>query len=216
LKPEAKAHSYLMLAQTLHMVHPHPTEKNWHAFGFCTCNGEQEEGRLGALYLALLVGDELFEDVHCNINFPMPRQRKGQTATFTEFWQAFEAGKLIQLMNSKGLRHQRMDFAFLEKFLSASPTGPWPSVWSLKQFVAIANPVEFAPVPSVEVDYGFMNCRTPEETFTLMEIYKRLLGKANPLALHETCLSNKLFEFAEMFDMLDEKYERLMRNFYSP
>jgi hypothetical protein len=148
LKPKAKTHSYLMLAQTLHMAHPHPTEQNWHAFGFCTCNGEQEEGRLGGLYQALLVGDKLFDDVYGNLKFPTPgRRRRGQTATFAEFWQAFEAGKLIQLMDSKGLKDQRMGFPFLEKFLSLSPAGPWPSVWDLKQFVAIANPAEWAPIP---------------------------------------------------------------------
>lgn len=214
LKPEAKARSYLMLAATLHMAHPHPMEQNWHAFGFCTCNGEREQGTLGGLYQALLTGDELFEDVWSNLKFPMPGRRKGQTATFPEFWQAFEAGKLIQLMDSKGLKDQRIKFPFLEEFLSVPPAGPWPSVWDLKQFVAIADPAEFLPSPAVQVDYGFMNCRTFEETCTLMEIYKRILGKANPLALHEACLAGKLFEFAGKFDKMDETHRRLMKNFY--
>ena len=214
LKSEAKAQSFLMLAETLHMAHPEPTEQNWHAFGFCTCNGERQESGLGAIYQALLVGDGLFEDVHKHLTFQMLGRRKDQIATFTEFWQAFEAGKLIQLMDSKGLKEQSMGFPFLEKFLSVPPTGAFPSVWDLKQFVAIAKPAEFDPIPAVNVDYGFMNCRSFEETCTLMEIYKRLLSKANPLELHEACLAGRLFEFAEKFDKMDEKYRRLMKNFY--
>ena len=117
-------------------------------------------------------------------------------------------------MDSKGLKDQRMDFPFLEEFLSLPSGGPWPSVWSLKQFVVIADPAGFPPSPAVQVDYGFMNCRTFEENCTLMEIYKRLLGKVNPLALHEACLAGQLFEFAEIYDEMDETHRRLMKNFY--
>ena len=213
LKPKAKADCYLLLAETLHMASPNPREQNWHAFGFCTCKGEGEGNSLGGLYQILLLGDKLFEDVRSNSRFRMPERLKGRTATFSEFWQAFEAGKLIQLMDSKGHGDRRMDFPFLEEFLSIPPTGPWPSVWDLKQFVAVADPAKFPPIPPIQVGYGFMNCCTFEETCTLMEVYKRLLRKASPLALHEACLAGKLFEFAEKFDKMDEKHRRLMKNF---
>ena len=117
-------------------------------------------------------------------------------------------------MDSKGLKDHRLQFPCLEDFLSVPPIGPWPSVWSLKQFLAIADPADFPPSPAGRVDYGFMNCRTFEETCILMEIYKRLLDKANPLALHEACLAGKLFEFAGEFDKMSETHRRLMKNLY--
>jgi len=56
--------------------------------------------------------------------------------------------------------------------------------------------------------------RLCEETCILMELYKRLLMKANPLELHKACLAGKLFEFAGKFDKMDEDHRRLMKNFY--
>ena len=212
LEPEAKAHCYNMLAATLHMAHPHPVEYNWYTFGFCTCRGELEENWLGGLYQRLLLGDKLFEDVMAMANWHP--SRKSQTATFTEFWHSYQSGTLIQLIDSKGLKESRLGFPFLEEFLSVPPSGPHPSVWDLKQFIAINNPAEYPPIPALQVDYGFMNCQTFEETCVLMEIYKRLLQKANPLELHKACLAGKLFVFAQKFHAMEEGHKKLMKNFY--
>jgi hypothetical protein len=212
LKPEAKAHCYHMLAGVLHMAHPHPIEYNWYTFGFCTCHGERSENSLGGLYQQLLVGEKLFEDVNHMANWHPPH--KAQTATFTEFWQSYQSGTLIQLMDSKGLKQSRSCFPFLEEFLSVPPSGPQPSVWDLKQFIAINDPAEYPPIPALKVDYGFMNCRDFEETCILMEIYKRLLQDADPLELHRACLAGKLFVFAQKFHAMDEGHKRLMENFY--
>jgi hypothetical protein len=113
-------------------------------------------------------------------------RRRGviQPATFTQFWKAYEAGTLIQLMDSKGLKELRSRLLFLEGFLSVPPAGPRPSVWNLKQFLEISDPMDHPPIPSVNVDYGFINCCTFEETCTLMEIYGKVLKTANPLELH--------------------------------
>jgi len=46
-----------------------------------------------------------------------------------------------------------------------------------------------------------------------MEIYKRLLAKANPLDLYKACLAGQLFEFADKFDKMDEVHRGLMKNF---
>jgi hypothetical protein len=212
LQPAAKRHAYLLLAEALHAAGPNPTEVNWNNFGFCTCHDEREERSLGGLYQQLLLGDKLFSDLPGREKFF--RTRKMETATFEEFWHAYESGTLIQLMDSKGLKWQRTQFPFLEKFLSVPPSGPQPSVWSLKQFLAINDPIDFPPIPAVKVDYGFMNCENFEETCVLMEIYKRLLVKANPLELHDACLAGKLFEYAGRFDKMDENHRGLMMNFY--
>jgi hypothetical protein len=138
-----------------------------------------------------------------------------ETAIFKEFWQAHESGTLIQLMDSKGLKADRKQFPFLEKFLSVPPSGPQPSVWHLKQFLTTEQPVEYPPLAVVNVDYGFMNCEGFKEMCILMGIYKRLLVKASPLELHEACVVGNLFEFTGRIDTMEENHWMLMRNFYS-
>lgn len=220
LKPDAKAHCYHMLAGILHMAHPHPIEENWFRFGFCTCRGEREEQRLGGLYQELLVGDKLFEDVMTDLHYQTPlagRHHKFQPATFTEFWQAYQSGTLIQLMDSTLRKDSRSDLPFLEAFLSIPPAGPHPSVWRLKQFIAINDPAEHPPLPALQWDYGFGNCQTFEEICILIEIYKRLLQQnaaVDPLELHKACLAGKLFAFAQKYHKMDENHRRLMKNSY--
>ncbi|THV46494.1 hypothetical protein BGAL_0381g00010 [Botrytis galanthina] len=213
LEPEAKIQCYEILATVLHAAHSNPVQKNWYSFGFCTCTDEREESTLGLLYRRLLLGNKLLDDLRGSNQHvfygPAP-----QTATFTEFWHAYESGKLIELIDSKGLQKMRLEFKFLQWFLSLSPSRPQASVWSLKQFVAIDNPAEVPPNETLQVDYGFMNCQTFEETCILLEIYKRLLREADPLELHEACLAGKLFEFAEAYYHIDESHRRLMKNLY--
>jgi hypothetical protein len=214
LRPKAKAQCYLFLATVLHMAHPHPIEPNWFHFGFCTCRDERDERGLGGLYQNLLIGDKLFEDTRRASSFPAHLKSQTATATFTEFWRAYESGRLIQLMDSKGLKNERPRVPFLETFLSVPPSGPHPRVWSLKQFLEIDNPVDRPAIPGIQVDYSFRNCRDFEETCILSEVYKRLLSKADPLELHEACLAGRSFEFAERFHRMDVKHRRLMRNPY--
>ena len=94
------------------------------------------------------------------------------------------------------------------------PAGPHPSVWDLKQFLEINEPVDHPPVPSVNVDYGFINCHTFEETCTLMEIYREVLKTADPLELHQACLVGDLFQFASGYVPMEEQWRFLMTNFY--
>ncbi|KAE8393509.1 hypothetical protein BDV23DRAFT_37130 [Aspergillus alliaceus] len=58
-----------------------------------------------------------------------------------------------------------------------------------------------------------MNCETQEETCSLMGIYKGLLLKPSPLDLHEACITDKIFEFAEGYHEMDASHRRLMGNF---
>ncbi|KAB8214014.1 hypothetical protein BDV33DRAFT_183543 [Aspergillus novoparasiticus] len=203
-----------MLALCLHSANPNPTQANWFNFGYCTCDEEYHEGPLGGLYHKLLLGNNFFDGIPAHIARCIPWMKNIQTATFTEFWKAYESGTMIQLMDSKGFKHDRLQLPYLEEFFTSPPCGPHLSVWSLKQFLAINNPAEFPPDPTISVDYGFMNCKTFMETCTLMELYKRLLRKASPLDLHEACVAGKLFEFAECFHKMDQAHRRLMRNFY--
>lgn len=212
-KPAAKRQAYVLLAECLHSAHPGPTEENWANFGFCTCRNRYEENNLGGLYAKLLLGDKVYEDIRkYTLNFLV--NKKLRAASFKEFWLAYERGSLIQLMDSCGLQRDRQELPWLEAYLSVPPLGPQTSVWSLRQFVEIDDPSTYPPIPAVGVDYGFMNCKTFEETCILMQIYKRLPSKANPLDLHQACLRGHLFEFAGLFHKMDESHRGLMKNFY--
>ena len=156
LKPEAKRSCYNLLAGILLRFTPNPIEMNWYSFGFVTCRGQREESMLVALYQLLLTESDggFFYESH--------DRRRGviQPATFTEFWKAYEAGTLVQLMDSKGLKEQRSWLPFLEGFLSVPLAGPRPPVWDLKQFLEISDPMDHPPFPSVNLDYRFINCHT--------------------------------------------------------
>jgi hypothetical protein len=45
-----------------------------------------------------------------------PRRLRAKSATFKEFWLAYQSGTLIQLIDSKGLKDERSRFPFLEAF----------------------------------------------------------------------------------------------------
>ena len=120
LQPEAKGTSYNLLAEILLRISPNPIERNWHSFGFVTCRGQGEESMLVDLYQLLLIESDgsFFYEFH--------NRRRGaiQPATFTQFWKAYEAGTLIQLMDSKGLKQLRHRLPFLEGFCPYHPQAP--------------------------------------------------------------------------------------------
>jgi hypothetical protein len=118
LELETKAHCYILLAAALHAASPNPIEQNWLSFGICNCRGERE-GQIGGFYQRLLIGDKLYEDIKVNgipIMQKPPRRLRAKSATFKEFWLAYQSGTLIQLIDSKGLKDERSRFPFLEAF----------------------------------------------------------------------------------------------------
>lgn len=210
LMPEAKRNSYILLAQMLSQSTPNPMEINWYSFGFVTCREQQEEGTLLSLYQLLLTES----DGSSFYTFHNSRRDITEPVTFTQFWKAYEAGELIQLMDSRGLKDLRSNIPFLERFLSVPPAGPRPTVWDLKQFLEINDPMAHPPIPSIKNDYGFVNCRTLEDTCILMEVYRKVLETANPLALHQACLAGNLFQFAKTYVQMEEQWRSLLRNSY--
>lgn len=210
LEPKAKALSFHLLAEVLFRMTPNPAESIWHSFGVASCRGEGEESELLAIYQLLLVksdGSYFYE--HHN-----RRRSVVQPVNFEVFWKAYEAGALIQLMDSQGLKELRSRLPFLENFLSARPPGAHPSVWDLKQFLEIGEPIDYPCIPAVSVDYGFVNCRNFEETCILMEIYGRVMKVANALELHQACVAGDLFDFACAYVQMEDQWRSLMRNPY--
>ncbi|CAG8433688.1 10409_t:CDS:2 [Diversispora eburnea] len=70
---------------------------------------------------------------------------------------------------------------------------PIKSVYYLKQYVLS----EFLSLElSVNVDYGFMNCRT-DEIKKLRNMYKKLFEtlQFDPQDLHEACMAGKIFNY---------------------
>jgi hypothetical protein len=210
IKPEAMGFSYNLLAGMLLRAVPNLIELNWYSFGFGTCRRQWEESQLLDLYQLLLTESD------GSLFYVFDNSRRGvhQPVTFTQFWKAYEAGTLIQLMDSKGLKEQRSGLPFLEGFLSVPPAGPRPSVWDLKQFLEIGDPIDHPPVPSFNLDYGFINCRNFEEMCILMEIYGKVLETANPLDLHRACVAGNLFRFGSDYVQMNERWRPLLRNFY--
>lgn len=118
-------------------------------------------------------------------------------------------------MDSKRLKKLRSQLPFLEDFLSVPPDGPRLSVWDLIQYLEIDDPMEYKPILSVNMDYGFMNCSSFEETCTLMEIYRKVWKSgAYPLELHQACIAGQLFPFASEFVKMKEEWRPLMWNPY--
>ncbi len=74
--------------------------------------------------------------------------------------------------------------------------------------------MDHLPLPSVNVDYGFINCHTFEETCILMKIYEKVLETAYPLEIHQACVADDLFHFASGYVRMEEQRRSLMRNLY--
>ncbi|KAJ7653737.1 hypothetical protein DFH06DRAFT_1204569 [Mycena polygramma] len=81
---------------------------------------------------------------------------------YDEFFKAYDASSITELLDGRGLRGRRMALPYLEDVLSGSPR-VFKSVWYLKQHVQDMNSVRSDMEPSVHADYGFMNCTSEEE-----------------------------------------------------
>jgi hypothetical protein len=120
--------------------------------GFCACRNEVEENKLGAIYTSLLTDQQK----GCLV----PQHLRSKPCTFTEFWQAYESGGLVKLMEDK-IKNRFADIGELplvREYLSHPPSNMNLSVWSLKQFLEINDYTKYPPVEPVKVDYGFLNC----------------------------------------------------------
>ncbi|KAF7351496.1 MYND-type domain-containing protein [Mycena sanguinolenta] len=183
------------------LVVGHPTTPDfdmWVKFGFCACQDESEEGFLAATYRML-----------------------ASYCSYEEFLSAYTSSTLIQLLDANGLRGRRMIHPYLEDVLSGSPSR-FKSVWFLKQHLRCSVGTRSNLIPSVRVDYGFMNCASDSEYQELKDLYKDIFERrrANPLQLHEACLAGSLYEYVlRLFPEMKKKsrakkFQRLLRNPY--
>jgi len=204
LVPAAKRDALYFFATILHLYYPPPSDPLWYKFGFCTCNNDFDEFNLGGIYQCLIF------DRRAQSYMTEPEPAK-EPCTFQDFWKAYESGKLIQLMDEKGLKEERQGFPYLESFLSVRLGSQRPSVWALKQVLADENMVDRND--DMFDDYGFRNCKSIADIKDLMRVYQVILHTANPLELHQACIEGTLYKFCRRHNArLDPKFQRLMRN----
>ncbi|KAK4112870.1 hypothetical protein N656DRAFT_79627 [Canariomyces notabilis] len=146
----------------------------WYNFGFVVCENLHAERSLAGLYMHMLLGNRPTLDYFASLGItPMDfPPANPPTCPFEQFWKAWEAGTLMDLFDTYGNRGlltacgESIDLLFpdLREFLSY-PGGPEsdmrfprPSVWRLRQFLAIegANVLTVAPTISrAAIEYGF-------------------------------------------------------------
>jgi hypothetical protein len=191
--------NFFFFRSMLGLCHPSPELDLWVHFGFCACYDESEEQFLSFTYGMLV-----------------------DRCTYDEFLTAYSDSKIIQLLDAKGLRGRRIIHPYLEDVLSGSPV-MFKSVWFLKKHVQYTKSVRSDLIPSVRVDYGFMNCTSDREYQDLKDLYKNIFERryTNPLELHQACLSGSLYDyvlglFPEMKGKKKRaaKFRRLLRNLY--
>ncbi|KAJ7347240.1 hypothetical protein DFH08DRAFT_1080307 [Mycena albidolilacea] len=100
------------------------------------------------------------------------------------------------LLDAKGLRGRRIIHPYLEDLLSGSPV-MLKSAWFLKKHVQYTKSVRSDLIPSVRVDYGFMNCTSDREYQDLKDLDKKIFERryTNPLELHQACVSGSLYDY---------------------
>lgn len=193
IQPWSKRTALMMFAMAAQLCNP-PPSLPWlyDAFGFCICRDEHEEGELGGLYYRLIIGDG-----------PNFWSQEGQGSprsgpcSFTEFWRAFDEGRLIGLMDSKGLKFERQRFRHLDKVLSYPDGAPRLAVWNLQAFL---NDRAATVVPKqVLIKYGFFRCRNPRDTTALKELYRAVLTRADPLELDTASRQGRLLAFVRKY-----------------
>jgi hypothetical protein len=189
--PEKKQTCFQFCALLLSNWYPSPEQNLWVDFGFCVSQSQSSEGLVSALYTRLIA-----------------------TCTFDEFYTAYSSSSLIALFRAKGLGSDLRNIRYLEDVLEHCSVSH-KSVWDLKQYV-LAKKIRL--VPSIDEDYGFINCKSEEERNELKEVYKAFfdLRHADPIGLHEAAMEGKLFEYVGGFVKLPKKCEHLMENPYPP
>lgn len=198
LVPEAKCKSFMLYALLLNGCRLNPSiqfdaisKDLYFDFGFVTGCGSKEEQILYSVYRSLI-----------------------SKCSFREFWTAFQSNTLVALMDAKGLGPMHKGVRHFEGFMTTGRNHWCPTVWLLKTFVNFPDMV--APL-SVTVDYGFFNCKTPEEVLSLKEVYRDLLQYpvVDPMELHAHCTRGKLYDFACAYKpYLQSRFKRLMTNVY--
>jgi hypothetical protein len=186
----------------LHASHPHPEWvvrgwDMWYDLGFCVCREKHEEGALGSLYNELIGGNKYFVDYSRSLGVEYNGPPPTPTCRFEEFWHAYEAGKLIQLIDRYGLRHARWKFQYLDTFLSSRPGSSRPSVWRLRHLLALQSTIIPPKLTPAARHYGLTQSMGAKERIGLTEVYRRVLSNGDPMELHRAQYRGEVLTYAQ-------------------
>ncbi|KAJ3569498.1 hypothetical protein NP233_g5010 [Leucocoprinus birnbaumii] len=172
--PEDGQDCFLFYTTLLLDAPPSAAFESWIRFGFCGCQNERAERELLGQYHELV-----------------------RKTTFNDFCTAYSSSTLLQLFRSKSI-------VISDRFVGTILASPnfRNSVWDLKQYIKGkstpgVDTSHLQPVPSVMVDYGFINCQRESEHKLLFNVYKRFfdMESADPFQLHGACLEGRLFHY---------------------
>lgn len=197
--PKRQYDCFVFYAMLLASRHPAPNVDIWISFGFCACDNLDDEMTLAQQHTDLIY-----------------------RCSFDEYCVAYASSSLVPLMREKGIS---ISDPLVIDVLSEVPNRN-KTVWDLKRYIEeqAINGLDdsaYDPSSSVASDYGFTNCRTPEEHKLLFDAYKDYFAlgrKANPLKLHRACIQGRLFAFLTKDMKIQIKQrklcKRLMQNSY--
>ena len=102
-----------------------------------------------------------------------------------------------------------------QAILGLKPGKGYPSTYDLKQHILTKDIAD--PINSVQVDYGYLNCRNPREREQWREVYSMMFqaGGFRFDALHKACITGKIYDYVmEIFPDTPAVFERLSKNLY--
>jgi hypothetical protein len=199
--PVRKQECIRLCGMAFHSYIPPPELELWRRFGFCAGH-RRSEAEVLEMYKKLL-----------------------RLASFDEFYEAYDEGQLVNLLDKKGLTQAAGYKQIEEEFkdvVEGSARGVLKSAWHLK--VAIhGNPNSLRPEglkiqQSVYVDYGWINCADLQSTNRLLRVYQQYFNSplANCAKLHSACITGTLAEYLKGIPgvSLQRADTPLFKNFY--
>ncbi|KAH6891622.1 hypothetical protein BKA70DRAFT_1119912, partial [Coprinopsis sp. MPI-PUGE-AT-0042] len=200
--PPQKQECIILCGMVLRSYPPSPNLTMRLHFGFCA-GGRHSEMAIVELYKKLL-----------------------QLVTFDEFHQAYGNARLVEPLERKGLTQNgayRLVEGKFKDVVDGSKKGKLKSAWRLKEFVE-NNPGPLEPKQrseirnSINVDYGWMNCKDIQQSNKLLRIYRQYFESpaANCLDLHSACVSGTLAAYLQRCTgvNLQKEDEALFKNLY--
>lgn len=174
--------------------HPGPADGTdlWRSFGFWVCKDQFEETGLAFFWRNLF-----------------------SRATFVQFHQAYLDGTLDRLAIKVGMEREVGAWKRRGAVLGLKPGAPHPSAYDLKEFVA--SDQDIPKVPSLQVDYGYFNCKNPHERRLWRETYaKMFMAESFDFEkLHQACIQGKLYEYVKaVCPETPKTFRRLAKNLY--
>ncbi|KZS98806.1 hypothetical protein SISNIDRAFT_492183 [Sistotremastrum niveocremeum HHB9708] len=126
-----------------------------------------------------------------------------EKCTFDEFCEAYKKSRLIELIDSKGLKAQRMQMPeHFETVLSQSPDYV-ATIWFLRAYITAQN--EALPDPVILMPYGYANCRDKSELTRLTRFYAKVLKEwvIPPLELHNAAVRDQIYEYLSQLPVFE-------------